>query len=312
MKKELEQLIAQGKTEQVLRQLLVLSERQGYEDLREEVLLQYARYEEYSKGKRQGTSSTEGQQAYLARITQALLHLISQLPDELSLKPKEDILPDSFKARSKPWWQWMAGTIVIIGILAGIVGITGFDLKSLFGMIWPEKALQLTVYVHGPKSQQDIVLDDEGMLIADFGNRRDTRRIGEDGRTNFGEIGSRFLGKEIGLSLKAEGYEVSRPDTIYVYDGEPIYLEVKSSCQFCTLAGTVQSQGGRLLSGIVVMVKGTALEDTTDQNGRFLIKVPPEQEQEEYILSIVSKGRITWENYVTPSPESPIEILLSQ
>ena len=137
-------------------------------------------------------------------------------------------------------------------------------------------------------------------------------QIGEHGRTNFGEISRSFLGKALPLSVKAEGYVMAHPDSSYVYDGEPIYLEVQSSCRFCKLAGTVQDIEGRLVPGLTVMVKGTELVDITDQNGRFFIQVPAEQEQEEYILSVVDDGRIRWENYVTPSPKSLIEILLPQ
>lgn len=209
-------------------------------------------------------------------------------------------------------WRWIVGVGIIIGILAGIAGFTGFDLKSLMGMAQAERPLQLTVYVHGPEGRQDIVLENEGTLVLDLRNDRRVAQIGEHGRTNFGEIGNDFLGKAVPLSIEAQGFTMAHPDTAYIYDGEPIYLEVTSSCRFCNLSGTVQGQAGQLLPGLLVMIKGTELADTTGQNGQFQIQVPPEKEREEYILSVVRDGRIIWENYVTPSPESPIEILLPQ
>lgn len=307
MKQALQQLIAQGKTEQVIDQLLQLTERSGDTALREEVLLQASRYRDYAKAKRMGTSSTEDQQITLARINQALIQIIQQLSEE---EKKSSITPAP-RPKTKTW-QYVVGVGVVIGILSGIAGITGFNLKSLLGMGATNSPLQLTVYVHGPDGRQDIVLENEGQLLLDLRNDRRVAQIGEHGRTNFGEISRDFVGKEIPLSVQAEDYEMAYPDSGYVYDGEPVYLEVRSSCRFCKLTGTVQNSEGRLVPELVVMVKGTELADTTDQNGRFHIQVPAEKEQEEYILSVIEDGRIRWENYVTPSPESLIEILLPQ
>jgi len=307
LKQTLQQLIAQGKTGQAIDQLLQRTEHSGDTELREEVLMQSARYRDYAKARRLGTSSAEDQQTALARINQALLHISNQLPED---GDGDRSGGRRVKPRQTKAWQWVVGAGVVIGILSGIAGITGFNLKSLFGMGAAESPLQLTVYVHGPAGRQDIVLENEGQLILDLRNDRRVRKIGENGRTNFGEISRSFLEQPIPLSVQAEGYEMAHPDSSYVYDGEPIYLEVRSSCRFCKLVGTVQGPEGRLLPGLTVMVKGTELADTTGQNGRFFIQVPAEREQEEYILSVVDDGRIRWENYVTPSPESLIEILL--
>jgi len=309
LKQALQQLIAQGKTEQAIDQLLRLTERSGDTALREEVLLQASRYRDYAKAKRMGTSSTEDQQITLARINQALIQIIQQLSEEEEEKGSSIGPADRPKAKT---WQYVVGVGVVIGILSGIAVITGFNLKSLLGMGAANSPLQLTVYVHGPDGRQDVVLENEGQLLLDLRNDRRVAQIGEHGRTNFGEISRDFIGKEIPLSVQSEDYEMAYPDSGYVYNGEPVYLEVRSSCRFCKLTGTVQNSEGRLVPELVVMVKGTELADTTDQNGRFHIQVPAEKEQEEYILSVIEDGRIRWENYVTPSPESLIEILLPQ
>lgn len=289
MKKELQELIAQGKTDQALDQLISLSEQPGYEDLREEVLLQSARYREYAKGKRQGTSNSEEQQTSISKINEALLYLISHLPDDLDSTLRSDIPKVFDKLKSRPWWQWVVSASVIIGILAGIAEFTGYNLQTLFGSNNSDVPLQLTVYVHGPKGSQDIVLEKKGKLIVDFGNRRDTRQIGEDGRTNFGEIDHRFLGKTIGLFMEAEGYEVTYPDSAYIYKGEPIYLAVKPDGQLGIVRGKVRSRdGASFLSNVLIEVAGTTT--STDSLGNFYMELPEEQWRNEYRLYARKNG----------------------
>lgn len=288
MKNELQHLIAQGKTEQALDQLISLSEQAGYEDVREEALLQSARYQKYVKGKRQGTSNSEEQQTSISRINEAVLHLIGQLPDDLNPKIDSSIPRSSSEQISKPWWQWVVGGGVIIGILGGIAEFSGYNLQSIFGSE-VTAPLQLTVYVHGPDGPQDIIIEKEGKLIADFGNRRDTRQIGEDGRTNFGEIGRRFLGKAIGLFIEAEGYEVSYPDSVYIYQGEPIYLAVKRDSQLGIVQGKVRSRDGEsFLSNVLIEVAG--MTTSTDSLGNFYLGLPEEQWRNEYHIYARKNG----------------------
>ncbi len=307
MKNELQELIAQGKTEQALEQLISLSEKPYYEDLREEVLLQSARYQEYAKAKRQGTSNLEEQQTSISKINEAVLHLISQLPDDLTSRVDSSVPKSSSKRIGKPWWQWVVGGGVIVGILGGIAEFSGYNLQSIFGSE-VTAPLQLTVYVHGPKGPQDIIIEKEGKLIADFGNRRDTRQIGEDGRTNFGEIGRRFLGEAIGLFMEAEGYEVTYPDSIYIYKGEPIYLAVKPDSQLGIVQGKVRSRdGASFLSDVLIEVAGVTT--STDALGNFYLELPEEQWRNEYILYARKNGyQLKEEKYYPKLGEAEIRL----
>ncbi len=308
----MQQLIAEGETQQAIQEMLSLTDQLDREDLREELLLQSAKYQDYEKGIRQGITSQEQQQILLSRINQALLQIIHQLSVAPNQSGNDKVLPVLEDSGKRPLWQWIVTASVVVGLIAGIAEISGFNLWSLFGSNSGTSPLQLTVYVHGPEGAQDIVLENKGAVMVDFGNRRDKQMIGENGRTNFGEVGSRFLNKEIKISIQAEGFVPTQPEKIYRYDGEPIYVEVKSSCRFCELKGTVQDDTGQLLSGIVIGIKGTELMDTTDQNGIFRIEVPAEQEKKEYILVAIIDGQILWDSFVTPNPDTPIEILLSK
>lgn len=144
--------------------------------------------------------------------------------DEPAEKPNEPPKPEENESKI---WDNLGKIGLIISILLGIMGI----LTYFQGHPEPDPGfappLQLTVYVHGEKSKQDIVLENTGKLIVDFGHDRDIEPIGANGRTNFGEISERFLNKEIGLSLEAEGYKLMNPNKEYIYTGDPIYIGVK-------------------------------------------------------------------------------------
>jgi len=286
LKQALQQLIAQGKTEQVIDQLLQLTERSGDTELREEVLLQASRYRDYAKAKRMGTSGTEDQQITLAPINQALIQIIQQLSEEGEEKGSSIAPAERTKGKT---WQYVVGVGVVIGILSGIAGITGFNLKSLFGLGTAESPLQLTVYVHGPDGKQDIVLENEGQLLLDLRNDRRPAQIGEHGRTNFGEISRDFVGKEIPLSVQAEDYEMAYPDSGYVYDGEPIYLEVRRDKQLGIIQGKVRSRdGSQFLSDVSIEVEGEVTH--SDSTGNFYMELPEDKWQEEYTLYAQKDG----------------------
>ena len=118
-----------------------------------------------------------------------------------------------------------------LGIVSAVVAIlVGFftllDRITSNNSITIDPSLQLTVYVHGPQSQQEVILENSGSLIVDFGNDRRKAHIGEYGRTNFGEIPDKFKDIETGIFLEAPGFKMKHPDQKITFTGEPIYLEI--------------------------------------------------------------------------------------
>ncbi len=81
MKDSLRDLIASGKTETAIQQLLKHTDELGEKDLHQEALLQSARFEEYRKSKRLGVTSNDQQNRSLAQINQAILSIIDLLPE---------------------------------------------------------------------------------------------------------------------------------------------------------------------------------------------------------------------------------------
>lgn len=299
-KERLLRLIRQGEVSKAIDELLALELK---DDIRSEAHALAARYQHLQQQQRLGVLTHEQASTTHNSVTNALIVLVEMAHEG---KP----LPSAASGKK---YNRLTSIGLVLGVLASIVTILAFvfDIFGGNGKALSDDTLQLTVFVHGAKGKQDYVLENKGRVILDLGSNRREVEIGEQGQAHFTEIPTKFFGKELDLSIKAEGYELAGPKNPFTFDGSPVYLEVQSSCRFCRLRGTVQTQDS-FVSGAIVMVKGTGLADTTDAGGNFDIRVPPEEEQKEYILTVVRDGRIVDEKYATPSPTSPIEILISE
>jgi len=173
---------------------------------------------------------------------------------------------------------------------------------------------QLTVYVHGPTSRQEVVLENTGTLIIDFGNDRRTPMIGESGRTNCGEIPGKFLGKKIGIGLKAKGFTLAYPDSQYVMTGEPIYLAVQKDGSLGFIAGVVRSRDGQKALDSVQIVINSDTVVTTNQLGGFEVQLSPlmrvQNEQTPYVITAKRKHYKTESKQYFPN-SGKIEIRLT-
>ena len=140
MKKQLQELISQGKTNKAIQGLLEYSEQKNNDELREEVLIQSSRFELYSKEKRQGTSSLRELNTSIAKINQSLLYLINQIPDEILPLNDEEVEDHNIHPPNKPqesgkrfnWKQFFLAASAFLGILAGIAEFSGYSLRDFF------------------------------------------------------------------------------------------------------------------------------------------------------------------------------------
>ncbi len=214
------------------------------------------------------------------------------------------------KKRGKvPTIAWISIlSIVLIAILAPI-------LLEIFKPTNNDQSLQLTVYVHGQKGRQHIVLENIGELVVDFDNDRRTAMIGEHGRTNFGEIPQKFNNQEIGIGLEATGYELAHPHKQYKILGKPIYLAVKKDDSLGRISGIVKNrEGSAFIKNALVMI-GNDTTTITNEFGIFKITLPVSMQVKDnntpYMLTVKKEGYSVTTEYYYPKSKD-IEIRLNQ
>lgn len=170
MKDDLRQLIAEGKTDQVLKKLLKVAEELEDDRLREKVMLLSASYEKYSENELLGLSYGEEQRVSIAKINKALLHLINQLPDEplTATKPlktgNEAYFPKAQKSQRRRWRRW--GIFLMVGLIFSL--IVGWELCN--SIINKEKT--------NTKSQNSNLVESDSLPIEGPQNRKVDSTIG--------------------------------------------------------------------------------------------------------------------------------------
>ncbi|PHN04304.1 hypothetical protein [Flavilitoribacter nigricans] len=147
MKEKLQNFIALGNTAEAIQQLRALKPALG-ESLQNEITLQSARFESYSRDRRNGVLSNEEENIQLARINDALLGIIQQLPAEIPGIP-------SRKTSAMKWGGIIVGAITL---LAAIAELSGYSLRDLFQADTPPPIQQET---HGNQSPAVIGDDTE-------------------------------------------------------------------------------------------------------------------------------------------------------
>ena len=212
-----------------------------------------------------------------------------------------------FRRRKPPAIAWISIlSIVLIAILAPIF-------SEVFKSAINDQSLQLTVYVHGQKGKQHIVLENTGKLVVDFDNDRRTAMIGENGRTNFGEIPKKFYNQAISFGLEAPGYELVHPNKQYKMGGKPIYLAVRKDDSLGKISGIVKNRdGSEFIKDALVMI-GNDTTTTTDELGIFKITLPVKMQVKDkkssYLLTIKKEGyQIKTEYYYPKSGDIEIRL----
>ncbi len=146
MQKKLKTLLATGKTGQVIKELLEIT--QDNNDLHDEVVMLSGRFESYSKSKRMGTISYDEGNITLAKINAALLPVIDRCTMTNDVNENEEVqkivarkaeprapLKNSRtekNTRSK-LWKWIVAAGILLAIPASISQFTGYNIQDFLG-----------------------------------------------------------------------------------------------------------------------------------------------------------------------------------
>ncbi|MBK7938895.1 MAG: carboxypeptidase regulatory-like domain-containing protein [Lewinellaceae bacterium] len=287
-KQEFKDLLANDRADLVIAELAAITKPLADQHYHNQVTLLSNRLTANKREHNLGKISSQEYNLEKNRINHALLALIDSLPQGAAASGPE---------KEKGFWKTMTYVALVAGILGSFAEVLGF-IDLVPGK--PEDSLQLTVYVQDTEGKPIPALQNTGHVIVRFDNDLRDPVIGENGRTNLGEIPAKFRGQEIEVVLVAEGYEAILPGKKYVMDGEPVYFTVRRDNSLGIIQGIVKDRSGEnFLAGALVMID----QDTTtltDDLGRFRLQLPPEKQRERYLLTVKKEGFKTRTDYYLP------------
>ncbi len=148
-----------------------------------------------------------------------------------------------------------------------------------------DSSTSVTVFVHGKKGLQDIILQNNGYVMMDLRGERKRESIDEKGKAVFHNL---QVGDKVLLNIDfSEPYKARYPDSAYVITPEGrIYLPVE-------LQGIEKVQGMVLyneepLTGVTVKID--ELSATSDETGHYSIPIPDSLQSREYKVWFLKKG----------------------
>ncbi len=144
----------------------------------------------------------------------------------------------------------------------------------------------LTVFVHGEKGRQDLILRRAGSVLVDLGGDRRQEPIQANGQAFFPAVPARFRGQKVPIFLDAPGYEAIRSNDQYAL-ADHVYLAVRH--QTVHINGRVQDAVGQPVAQATVRC-GSSATARTDADGLFRLDLPGALYQEQYTLSVSAEG----------------------
>lgn len=285
-KRELNNLIAQGKPQMAIKELLLLSKALKDQGLNDEIVLQSARYEKYAEANRMGTSTTEEGDVSIAKINKALLDIIAKLP--------EDKLPKAATKQEKvvePYIGNRTSKLLKPGLLIVLLVAAALGFKAFLGG-GAADSFSLTVLVHGKAGKDDRILSNQGKVMLDMGTARQEASINEKGEATFKELPASYIGKKSLISIvHPQPYFPVKRDQEYILGaGKAIYLEVELK-GINKVKGTVLDfETENPLDSVRVSYQSIAT--WSDEFGWYELNIPPELQAKFVRINFYKEGFI--------------------
>lgn len=276
MKKQLRQYISEGKTDKAIKLLLELIRCLDDEHLTKDIILLSSKHKQYSSDKYRGLTSQTEQAAFFAQINEALMDIISRLPDD---RRRLFVL---FLYRRK-WWEWVIAIGIFVGCIFVVDQILGGNLASLrLGSITESNSL--TILVHGPRGKDEKVLPGRGVVKLLYGDAIVSKQINSDGEATFKQISHAFFHEDARVEILfedplGEPYQALHPDSLYRLErGKYIGLVVKLH-GLEKISGIVKDfVSGKPIAGTKVRVQGE--EAISNTYGEFTLILPEKKQRQ--------------------------------
>lgn len=301
-KAEWQQLIGKGQIKSVFEQLLAT---EMHPSRKKELMALQARFLKLKQRTQQGVLTFQDINITENQITQSLLEFIQQPLEQPFLA--ENSINQLYPQRPILWKYLILVTLILVS-LASIAQLLNIV------QLWPQEStpLQLTVFVTDLKGNP--VLQQEGRLHIPIGNRALNEVIGENGRTNFGDIALVAKGDSIRIGLEAEGWEIADSKNTFKFTGDPIQLVVKRDNSLSTIKGVVKTRDGQSFIADALIRINTDTLIRTDSFGIFKAILPAhmsvKKADDRYLLTVSKAGYETTTQYYSPrSSDAEIRLI---
>jgi hypothetical protein len=176
--------------------------------------------------------------------------------------------------------QQFGGTLFLGGPIMGffLVLILGFALVPDLS------TFAVTVFVHGPTGQQDIVLKNSGEVWMDLGGERKRAGIGDAGQAYFPAIPGNFHAQEVAISVSSDKFE-SIQSKIRL-GASSVYLPVRRKAG--RIFGHVETENPGCLVGAQILIAGVSAP-VDPVSGSFDLTIPGDRLNDDSVLQAVSQ-----------------------
>ncbi|MEX0290228.1 MAG: hypothetical protein AB3N14_14060 [Flavobacteriaceae bacterium] len=188
-----------------------------------------------------------------------------------------------FRAWEK-WKMWLIfglPSILLIWVIKETLGPT-FNKQS--------DSITFTVFVHGLKGEDDIILKDQGRVTLMLNSDKRTSSINEKGEATFKEIPSSYNDQKVKIYIDhPEPYRPVVLDSFYkVQNGKSINLQVKLYNTERIYGTVIESQGEAGLDSVRVSIRG--IEVFTNANGYYELEIPLKYQKKFQNIKFEKKG----------------------
>jgi len=314
IKARLKDLVAKRKMEAATAALSLVSTQITDAEQKNTLILFQSQYSNLKADQANGIVKQKDYAFQLNRIVFAFLQFIDTIPDA-EIHPiltidslnalEKKFAPNQWTTALKKIGTYLAALAGILGLMGAIAEFTGYNVRdfientggSKFNLITLEFQPDLERHYQDPAFQKpQLTIDMRGVRMME---------TVADGRATFRVAQT----DSFRIFLNLPGFELARPDSLYAFSTEIIYLKIQSDCAACRLFGTVQTTTA-FVKNAIVSVDNKDLTDTTDSKGFFEINIPRKLESHEYPVSVLVKGKIVWQKFITPDPDKGATILI--
>jgi hypothetical protein len=191
--------------------------------------------------------------------------------------------------------------------------VWSISIFSIISYYYYSSSTQLTIFVSDDNG--NVVLEHEGVVNFSLGNTSFNETIGDNGRINFSDIPSKYIGDTIILGLSAENWVIVNCQNTFVFNGDQIHLKIERDKSLREIKGIVKSRDGNDFISDALVLINTDTTIVTDKYGLFKVTLPKEMGLKEitdrYLLTISKSGYSTQTIYYSPK-SSAAEIRLKK